>query len=308
MKIDFCQSKERWDDFLKSNSGSFLQSFDWGEFKKDYQKVWRLRAIDNTGKILGVCQIFEEKNPLGNYLYIPYGPVYLEKKAGEELIKETGSKLGKGFAFIKIEPTTEILLGTKSPHRIQPQKTLVSDIKEKEEEILADFRKSTRYSVRTAIKKGVKVEISSDIDTFYQLLENTKERQGFDSYPKDYFQNLLNKTNCKLFIATHEGDPVATSIIYFFGNTVTFLHAASDHKKKQLNAVSLIIFKSIDYARREGCTKYDFWGIDEKKYPGVTLFKKGFGGEEILYPPTRDIPLKKARYAAYHMASKIIKK
>ncbi len=42
--------------------------------------------------------------------------------------------------------------------------------------------------------------------------------------------------------------------------------------------------------------------------PGVTKFKKGFGGKEVVYPPARDIALKKINYNGYRLAAKILRK
>ncbi len=55
-----------------------------------------------------------------------------------------------------------------------------------------------------------------------------------------------------------------------------------------------------------GCKIYDFWGIDEKKFPGVTNFKRGFRGEEIEYPLGVDIVFNNIWYQIYRIM-KIIK-
>jgi len=45
-----------------------------------------------------------------------------------------------------------------------------------------------------------------------------------------------------------------------------------------------------------------FYGIDEKKWPGVTRFKRGFGGEETAYSGTYDLPFNAVYYKAYGIA------
>ncbi len=308
MKIDSPKSKREWDDFLKERESVFTQSFSWGEFKKIYQKVERLEAREER-EVVGACQYFREKNPLGDYFYIPFGPISKKEKIREALIKEVFKRaLEEKISFIKVEPLEEINLGKISPHRIQPQKTLVSDITSSPDEIIKEFKKGTRYNVRHSRRQGVKIEPSKNVEEFFNLLEKTKERQGFSSYPKSYFENLLNELDCDLLLARYNKRVVAATILLYFGKTVTFLHSASDYERRDLNATALIRFESIERAKEKGYLFYDFWGIDEKKFPGVTKFKKGFGGKEVLYPKGRDIPVKRIPYLVYFLTCKIIKR
>ncbi len=308
MKLGFCNSCAKWDAFLKEKGSEHLQSFAWGEFKKKYQSVWRIAVTDNSGKIKGLCQIFEENLPIGKYLYIPRGPVAEKKEIKEVLIKGIKEKLGSGSIFIKLEPEEDFAIGRNSFHSIQPKKTLIINIERSQEDLLLSFRKSTRYNIRSAQKKGVEVKESNNIDAFYDLLLETNKRQGFTGYKKSYFEEMLKKTDSTLFIASYMGEIVAGAIILVFGETAFYLHSASQSRKNNLNATSLICFKAMEFAKEKGCKRYDFWGVDSVKFPGVTLFKKGFGGEEKKYPSPKDIPLQKIKYEAYSLASRVLKK
>lgn len=50
----------------------------------------------------------------------------------------------------------------------------------------------------------------------------------------------------------------------------------------------LLQWEIIKAAKGRGCRYYDFYGIDENKWPGVTRFKLGFGGEQVQFPGTYD--------------------
>ncbi|MGM0438809.1 MAG: lipid II:glycine glycyltransferase FemX [Patescibacteria group bacterium] len=311
MKINSIQDKEQWDDYLKANNHSFTQSIDWGDFKSKNQRVERIEARED-GELIGVCQFLEENNPFGEYFYIPYGPVGKNEKVRENLLKEVvkiGEKEGK--TFVKAEPTQKITTGKSTHHRIQPKKTLVRDITDDPEQILNSFKENTRYSVRYSKRKGVtikKSENEEDLEEFFELLEKTEDRQDFNSFSKKYFKDLLNTIDSNLFLAvSKEEDVVASTIFGYFGKTATSLHSAFDYSKRKLRATSLIRFEAIKEAKRKGCIKFDSWGIDEEKMPGVTKFKKGFGGEPVEYPKARDVAIKKLVYQGYNLASKIIK-
>jgi peptidoglycan pentaglycine glycine transferase (the first glycine) len=304
LKINYSVSKKKWDDFLKKRGQNFLQSFSWGEFKKNYQKVKRIQ-VEKDGKIVGVCQFFKEKNLFGSYFYIPFGPVADSQEVVSEIIKEVvkQAKKEKDIFFIKIESVNDIKQGVCSYHRIQPQKTLFLEIEDDPDDLLKKFRKSTRYNIKQAARKGVSIEKGGDVDYFFEMIEKTKERQGFETYPKEYFKKILENYKSDIILAKYEEKVIAANIVVYFGEMATYLHSAFDYRYRNFNAPALLRFKSIEIAKKKGCKKYDFWGLDEKKFPGVTKFKKGFGGKEFIYPPTRDIPLKKGRYFVYYLAS-----
>lgn len=311
MKIKEVNNRKEWDDYLKDNDYSFTQSIDWGNLKARRQRVKRFEARKNN-KLVGVCQFLEENNPFGEYFYIPYGPVGESKEIRERLLKEVvkiGEKEGK--TFVKTEPTQEITFGELTNHRIQPRKTLVRDISKDPEEILESFKENTRYSVRYSKRKGVTVQRSEsdkDLKKFFKLLEKTEDRQDFNSFSKEYFKELLEVIDSDLFLAvSKEGQVVASTIFGYFGKTATSLHSAFDYSKRKLRATSLIRFEAIKEAKRRGCSRFDSWGIDEEKMPGVTKFKKGFGGDPMEYPKARDVAIKKIKYQGYSLASKIIK-
>ncbi len=299
MEINPIKSKGEWDSFLMETSGTFLQSTDWGDFKKKYQRVGKIEAREE-GKIAGVCQFFREKSPFGSYFYIPHGPVSKKKKTRESLFYEV-VKIAKREKkiFVRAEPLQEIGVGEKPFFRIQPQKTVVSNIEKSSLEIMKEFKSGTRYNVRYARKQGVVAKVENNIDGFFNLLQKTKARQDFDSYQKDYFQELVGMNNCDLVLAVHEGKVISGIILFYFGSTVYFLHSASDHSKRKLNAPAFLRFESIKIAKERGCKYYDFWGIDEKRFPGVSSYKKSFGGRELVYPEGKDFPVRKARYSAY---------
>ena len=61
----------------------------------------------------------------------------------------------------------------------------------------------------------------------------------------------------------------------------------------------------IEEARKRGMERYDLWGIDEIHWPGVTRFKRGFGGEEKYYPNAVDIVFRPIPYMLYTVARRL---
>ncbi len=305
MEIIPINSRKEWNDFLLKEKGTFLQSFQWGEFKEKYQKVFRF-GLKEKGNLGGICQFFEEKTPFGDYFYIPHGPVAKEERVRKELflkVGEFGKKKGK--IFVKTEPLSDINLGEDSFFRIQPQKTLIAKMEDSAEAMLKRFKKNTRYNIRYAEKKGVVFKEEKSVDSFFKLLEKTKKRQNFKTYSKNYFKELLKVDGSYLLLALHREKVVSGVVVFCFGEVVNFLHSASDYGKRDLKAPVFLRFKAMEFAKEKGCSRYDFWGIDEKNFPGVTAYKKGFMGKEHLYPEGKDIPLRQLNYNLYKFLKKI---
>jgi len=324
MEINFFNDNDKsWNKFLIENNGNFLQSFEWGKFQRDFsKKIFRIE-IKEKQKILLRAQVIQKKISFKTYLYIPYGPVFNKNVSSEQkhkifdffLIKIQNLLQKEKPVFLRIEPLNNLPSQSKFHFqkllkRIQPQKTLILDLEKTKDEIFNDFNKKTRYNIRLAQKKEVKIKILSDYsDAFYRLMEKTKKRQGFRSHSEIYYKKILRidskdfKTN--LFLAEYKNNIITASIIFFFGKRAVSLHMASDYNYRALKAPDFLHWKKILFAKEKGYKEYDFWGIDEKKWPGITYFKKGFGGKEIEYGQAQDIIFQNYSYKIYSILRKL---
>ena len=338
--------KNRWDHFVLEQNGSFLQSWERGEFQKFVGREVNFLKNENLQAL-----VVKHNLPFGkSYLYCPRGPIASLKlkinpsasgekvKIIEEFKKETEKVTREnGVIFVRIEPSFEIgesdlkELGFVKSRDVQPSKTLVLDLGASEEELLAKMHEKTRYNIRLAEKKGVTVRVAqyneNDFETFWKLVSLTAKRQKIRIFPKEYYRkqfqiNLPQSSFTKegeekdsslsqregrrdfmnlLFIAEHQSKTIAANLVNFFGETATYLHGGWDKDHRSLMAPHLLQWKQIKEARNRGCELYDFWGIDEQKWPGVTRFKKSFGGRQINYIGCWDYPIDKKWYFLYRL-------
>ena len=86
------------------------------------------------------------------------------------------------------------------------------------------------------------------------------------------------------------------------------MHGASDHDYRALMAPYLLHWEVIKYAKEHGLSEYDLWGIDEKKWSGVTRFKKGFGGREVKYTGSYDYVFMPIWYRLYRLWQALFKR
>lgn len=220
--------------------------------------------------------------------------------------------------FVKAEPLTgnvaQMLVeaGFKRAHKeVQPSKTVIINIQESDINLLAAMHYKTRYNIKVAENHGVTVDESKDMATFWRLLKKTTARDEFSSHPKDYYEKLLNfdwgndGPKVRLFLAKHQDKPAAAAIVLIYGGTGYYLHGASDYEHRSAMAPFMLHWRIIQLLRKAGIENYDLWGIDAKKWPGVTRFKLNWGGRTIDRPSSFDLPISKIWYSAYKIARKI---
>ncbi|MDD5589676.1 MAG: peptidoglycan bridge formation glycyltransferase FemA/FemB family protein [Candidatus Portnoybacteria bacterium] len=306
--------KTEWNRFVIGQGGNFLQSWQWGEFQKSLGKnVFYLK--NNDWQALAI----KHDLPLGrNYLYSPR--VQLRLPGGKSSIEEIINLTRKEKSiFLRIEPvgTNEDELkeiGFVKTKDIQPGKTLVLDLGVTKEELFLKMHEKTRYNIGLAERKGVKIRKAkyneNDFEIFWKIMNLTAKRQGIRIFSKEYYRKeiQINDGDFKnfLFIAEFDGKPIAVNLLNIFGKTATYLHGGSDNKYRSFMAPHLLQWEQIKEAKTQGCQIYDFWGYDEQKWPGVSRFKRGFGGREVVYPGCFDYPIDKKWFSIYKIARKIM--
>lgn len=328
---------ERTNNFLKTDSfysGNFLQSILWRDFlDKQEKRNWQISITNQKNELYLSCLLYENKLPFGkSYLYAPKGPILkddLSKEDKHEFLALFFSKvrdlmLGTKRVeeiFLQIEPKEEALgfQQLKKSNNIQPQATSFLTLDKELKTLLGKMHPKTRYNIMLANKKGLKIEkLSSpaDIEIFLQLNKKTAKRQNINTHENDYYrllwQTLLEHGAGKLFVAYYNNIPVAANLMIFWGNTSTYLHGASDYEYRQLMAPYLLQWEAIKFAKEQGFSFYDFWGIAPKdgskpNWDGFTRFKKGFSGEDFYSAQSQVFVFQPSTYKAYCFAKKMLK-
>jgi len=311
MEISTAKDARAWDYFLRQEAhSSLLQSWAWGEFQASLgKKIQRLEA-NNKGKTAGVSLLIVEKTKLGKFLYCPAGPVSVNQEFVQVWKEKVlGTAIEEKVDFIRVERPNNIV--EKSLFKecrstnsfIQPECTALLNLEKSEAELLSSMSDSTRYNIGWSKRKGIEVEVSEavdDIDKFERLLGETAVRHQFvkqkdSGYYRKQFGAWVRAGMGKLLLAKSGGEVVAASIVTSFGDTTTYLHAASTTKVK-LRQSYLMVWRAILEGKKTGSRFFDFWGVAPKgttnhPWVGVTDFKMGFAPETVCYHPSLDYSL-----------------
>jgi peptidoglycan pentaglycine glycine transferase (the first glycine) len=295
-----------WDHFLNQHPNHhLLQTSAWGELKADFGWQPVRIVVDDIG-----AQVLFRDLPLGLSLaYIPKGPVG-NYEAWEKLWPEVDEICRRRKAvFLKVEPDfwqndTPDLWGDAlppgfrlSPQDIQPLRTIVVDLLDEEDQILAHMKQKTRYNIRLAARKDVIVHSSSDIDAFYDLIDLTGERAEFGVHSLEYYRRAYEIFHplgmCQLLQAEYQGKPLAALMVFSNGTRAWYLYGASSNEERNRMPTYLLQWEAMRWAKEQGCAEYDLWGVPDVEREqleaefkqrhdglwGVYRFKRGFGGE-----------------------------
>lgn len=299
---------------------SFLQTKSWQKFQESVDHpTWRLESPGIQATVI--------KHAVGwrkNYLYVPYGPtINVDKMRGlrNEIDRfiETLMTLGREqkSMFITVEPSNDVVAELfhtsgiklrKSCKALQPSQSVVMDLTQSEGDLLSKMHHKTRYNINLGERKGMAVEEGDDISVFWRLMQKTAQHDKFSSHTKQYYQKLLEingELEGKLFLAKFQQKPIAAVIVLIHGKEAYYLHGAMDRDYRNLMAPYFMHWQIMKYLKSRGCVAYDFWGIDAKKWPGVTRFKLGWGGKQIEYPGAFDLVLRPIWYDIYNIVRKI---
>lgn len=307
---------EQWDAFVSGQpTGHLLQSWGWGELKASFG--WhplRLALWDaEQQRMIAAAQVLRRTAAhlppwAGHLAYIPRGPVCdWSCPTYQILITELNRHMKRQGAFaLQMEPALEVgeyksaeiakFLDASGFHvvrAIQPARTIVLDITPGEESLLARMKEKWRYNLRLAGRKGVQVraaETVEDVRDWYRLLQTTGERDEFGIHTFDYYLQVwrifVPRKQARLFLAEYDGQLLAGIFVGLMAKQAIYLYGASSNEQRNLMPNYLLQWEAIRWARSEGATSYDFWGIPEtddedESMAGVYRFKSGWGGRVV---------------------------
>lgn len=186
-----------------------------------------------------------------------------------------------------------------------------------EADLLAGMNQLWRRNLKRAEKEGVTVTVSTgsgaeaaDLEAFHELYLQTAERDHFTPRPLDYFRTMVaamsaeDEHRIRLFLARHQGDLVAATIMVEVGTHAWYSYGASSTEKREVRGSNALQWAMIRTALAEGCTVYDLRGItptlaSDDSHVGLIQFKVGTGGHAVEYAGEWDLPLNPLLYRAF---------
>lgn len=304
--MEFVTDAVKWNQTIAAlPQAHILQSWEWGEFKSRYG--WSARRLawgtEAAAQILTRAALRDAVR----VLYLPKGPLldWSNLSLRARVLDDLQALARRERAIlIKLDPDLPVGDDTpkeletrawrSSPDQIQFRNTATLDLARDESEILAMMKQKTRYNIRLAERKGVRVRAGgeADVDWLYRMYAETSVRDGFvirsAHYYRDAWGSFIRAGLAQPFIAEVEGESVGGLVLFKFARTAWYMYGMSRdaHREKMPN--HLLQWEAMRWAKASGCDTYDFWGapdefVESDPLWGVWKFKEGFGAQAVRH-------------------------
>lgn len=288
-------SDPQWDQFVAAHPhGHVLQSSAWGAFKARHGwRPLRVALADDAGHPVAGAQLLLRQMPLATVAYCPRGPVARPADLGLLLPHVHTAARRAGAVFLKVEPSWEgdqsavwRGYGFSVAQTVQPPSTIVLDLTQTEDQLLAAMKQKWRYNIRLAAKKGVVVReaTEADLPRWYALMEVTGVRDEFGIHTPDYYTDVFrlfcDDRRGVLLVAEHAGEMLGGVVILAFGPEAIYMYGASGNAYRNLMPNHALQWAAIRWAKAAGCARYDFWGIPPEVGPDEEVTKDAKNGKE----------------------------
>ncbi|HAE23051.1 MAG TPA: peptidoglycan bridge formation protein FemAB [Spirochaetaceae bacterium] len=195
----------------------------------------------------------------------------------------------------------------KAPSDILPPDTMIVDLQGDDDELLKRMKPKTRYNIRLAERRSVKVREgrAEDLPAWNALYAASARRNRIQAHKPDYFDSLPGQrakdANIRLLLAEKEGKPLAALFLSTAADGASYLYGASADEDRNHMASYALQWAAMKSARDSGCAAYDMFGVAPRPDPshpmyGLYLFKAGFGGRLIHRQGAWDYPYDEGAY------------
>lgn len=152
--------------------------------------------------------------------------------------------------------------------------------------VYSDFKSSVRNKIRKA-EKLVKVEISEDIESFYQLEKRTFNRQNLSvGYSLDALKKMdrafAENNSRTIFFAKDNDDRIHSALYLTYDQNSANVHlVGEDPDLRASGAGSLLVWEAIKYSRNNlGIIQFDFEG---SIIENIEENRRAYGAEQVPY-------------------------
>jgi lipid II:glycine glycyltransferase (peptidoglycan interpeptide bridge formation enzyme) len=321
MRVSEILDRDTWNNTLRTLPyAHILQTWEWGDFKHITTgwKPTRLAFYDGNNQVVAMASILTRRIAFVRVMYVPKGAVFAYD---DDTLTNFVLDYMKQFAkkrlaiWLKIDPDVPLatglpntpedipapvgqslknrLMATKwrfSDDQVQFRNTLVIDLSQNEETLLAEMSQNTRRKIRTAEKKGVTIKHATldDLPILYDLYRITGERDLFLTRPPAYYERAWRDfmvADLAHALIAYDGDtPIAHVILFHFGRKCWYFYGASANIARDKMPNYLLQWEAMRWAKSHGYAIYDMWGapndfVETDRLWGVYQFKQGFRGE-----------------------------
>lgn len=318
--MDEDEAAANWDLWLGALAGRGIrQSHAWGLHKAGGWKPARF-ALFEDGKPAAMALLLTRRAPLGaaTLAWANAGPVFRDTPSLERFLRGlTAHFAGIPRSVVRVAPrvpaSPEVAAALTGagflPARssLDSGRTVVLDLTQSLESLRAGLDRKWRNQLKKAEAASPVFEFGSGrplLQRFLRLHEETRGRKrlkdgidlpALERAARDFGPSLT------FAVGSARGRDGCALSWWSFGGRATLWLAAAGAEGMAACLPNAAYWAAITRLKSEGAESFDLSGIDAKLNPGVTHFKLGTGGEELITPGEWDWsghPLPRAAFNA----------
>lgn len=283
------EPEKKWDEFVSTHSDLVFHTSLWGKvLKKAYGCELRYLVLDDNGEwLLAIPGMFTGRLLKLWYSLVPYGG-FIGKREYISTLMELLMEDIRKHKIDRIQIVDPYIRGKEEFPEFNAVESVrhVLDLSDKTEEVLwKSYKPNLRWSIKSALKRGLSVEKIKDINqvkVFYELyLSSMKRNKAIVRYPLKLFELIYSymSEGQRDILFVKNGDKAIAGIFIIYSNRIAHdFHNDSLTQYLSYRPNDLLIHDSIKLALNKGKEVFDFLGSD-KNMESLIQFKDKWGAE-----------------------------
>ncbi len=277
-----------WDSYVRSHpSASVYHLFEW---RKIISKVFRRESyylVCRRGQtISGVLPLVRLKSVFfGDFIvsmpYVNYGGVLADDAESEAGLVDRAAALGEelGLSHIELRHTSDTVDLPKRTEKVAMHLELCGDA----EDLWKRLGAKRRSQIKRPLREGATMDIGGVelLEDFYSVFAVKYRDLGVPVYPLRWFRAVLEQLpdQARVFVARIKDQPVASSIVLGFNDTLEVPWASSLRSADRFGINMYLYWEMLQYAEGNGYKIFDFGR--STKDSGTLRFKKQWGAVPV---------------------------
>jgi FemAB-related protein (PEP-CTERM system-associated) len=270
-----------WDDFVwRHPQATFFHLTGWMRvIVKTFQYTPRYFLAERGERITGILPLFETRNWLQGKCLIStpmavYGGICAEDEESRLALLDMATQIARreNVQHLELRQRDGEVFPDFHPNTLYA--TFYGELAEDPEVLLRRLPRDTRYMIRKAQKKSLRVVRGSEqTPTLYNLFAQSMRRLGTPVFPPRLFENLVEefKTRVDITVLFSQSTPVAGVLSFLFRDMILPYYAGASPEAFELAANNLLYWELMKRSAAQGIRWFDFGR--SKRGTGAYAFK-----------------------------------
>jgi FemAB-related protein (PEP-CTERM system-associated) len=282
--------EERWNAYVKdAPQATFFHQAGWrGIIEQVLGHRCHYLYVEQGGVITGILPLAEIRSRLFGHSLIStpfcvYGGIVASDPYSEARLTQAATALAEELRVDYLE-----LRDREPRHTDWPVKdlyvTFSKTIHPAHDENWKALSAKRRNKIRKGIDAGLQVRHDGSIDDFYKVYAESVRNLGTPVLSRNYYMRLKQAfgESWEITVITHEGQPVATAMSFYFRDQVHSYYAGSVMRGRDFVVNDFMYWALMQRAMERGARMFDFGR--SKQGTGSYDFKKQWGFEPKPLP------------------------